>query len=416
MDLRWTLFFIFFLRLSFVTSSSVSRSLSAKSVEGPVTLRLTQSWRTTSSTVRVGSMRARTVTPSLVVTLFVGTSPGDFDGDPLAGGDASVVRLLLGDMDVFVCNLVADLLLLLLLTTNSLPTRWLFSLDMHRTRPPLRSIQPSLDACFGTPCRSPTPPISPPASTTYGSKRSGMTFALVPAEVGGQHVFTHVVVNHQDHDCMDSSPLGLPEDMQDVVQQLDDLATWVRAASLGSRVRSIRPFPHKGKDPATPPNNGCATVVCTAFLSFVRLLNHPGVKWFHLARGFHICAQCMSGILHPCRFSYPSYSAILQSSSSVVPTLPSHTRSLVIPASPPAILILRTQHTISLTTGVFLSVVLLPHTLHHFFLLPLARPPSGLCSSAPDPILLLYLLHPFPRAMSLLRTRCVTERECVCLG
>lgn len=67
-----------------VKSSSVSRSLKAKLLEGSVTLRLTQSWRTTSSTVRVGSIRARTVVPSLVVTWLVGMSPVvDLDRTPL---------------------------------------------------------------------------------------------------------------------------------------------------------------------------------------------------------------------------------------------------------------------------------------------------------------------------------------------
>lgn len=71
--LRLTLFLIFFLRLSLVTSSSVS-SLSAKCVGGSLIFRLTHSCFTTSSTVRVGSIRVRTVTPSPVVTVLVGTN------------------------------------------------------------------------------------------------------------------------------------------------------------------------------------------------------------------------------------------------------------------------------------------------------------------------------------------------------
>lgn len=72
--LRLTLFLIFFLRFSFVTSSSAS-SLSAYCDEDPFNLRvgLFTSCRTTSSTVSAGSIRVLTVTPSSVVTLLVGT-------------------------------------------------------------------------------------------------------------------------------------------------------------------------------------------------------------------------------------------------------------------------------------------------------------------------------------------------------
>ncbi|KAG9313018.1 hypothetical protein JVU11DRAFT_6457 [Chiua virens] len=94
--------------------------------------------------------------------------------------------------------------------------------------------------------RSLTPPISPPVlsprarDTEYSYKRHGRTFALVPAEVNGEHVFTHVAVNAQvsdnnlkAHSSYSSIPPadGLPEDMQDVLRQLDDLATWVKATS-----------------------------------------------------------------------------------------------------------------------------------------------------------------------------------------
>lgn len=71
--LRLTLFLIFLLKLSLVTSSSVS-SLRAKCEEGSFIFRLTHSCFTTSSTVRVGSIRVRTVSPSPVVTVFVGTN------------------------------------------------------------------------------------------------------------------------------------------------------------------------------------------------------------------------------------------------------------------------------------------------------------------------------------------------------
>ena len=93
--------------------------------------------------------------------------------------------------------------------------------------------------------RSFTPPLSPPAlsprgeGNEYSSKRSGRTFALVPAQVNGKHVFTHVVVNPQDNISEQDSRSpsispredGLPEDMQDILRQLDDLASWVKAAS-----------------------------------------------------------------------------------------------------------------------------------------------------------------------------------------
>lgn len=52
-------------------------------------------------------------------------------------------------------------------------------------------------------------------------------------------MFTHVVVNPQDNDSKEDSihPLispgedGLPEDMKDILRQLDDLASWIKAAS-----------------------------------------------------------------------------------------------------------------------------------------------------------------------------------------
>jgi hypothetical protein len=60
------------LKFSFVTSPSES-SRSANCVGGSGTFRDTQSWRTTSTTVRAGSIRTRTVIPSRVVTVLVGT-------------------------------------------------------------------------------------------------------------------------------------------------------------------------------------------------------------------------------------------------------------------------------------------------------------------------------------------------------
>ena len=89
---KLTLFLIFFLRLSLVTNSSVS-SLKAKCDGGSLILRLTQSCFITSSTVRVGSILVRTVTPSAVVTMFVGTSAG-FAWPALAPGPEGLLGVL----------------------------------------------------------------------------------------------------------------------------------------------------------------------------------------------------------------------------------------------------------------------------------------------------------------------------------
>jgi hypothetical protein len=109
------------------------------------------------------------------------------------------------------------------------------------------------------PSRSLTPPLSPPAlppsqtCTGHLLKRSGRTFALVPAEVNGKRVFTHAVANQRDVGFGGySSPIpistrlvgspkeGLPEDMRDVLRQLDDLAHWVKAASSsGERISPV---------------------------------------------------------------------------------------------------------------------------------------------------------------------------------
>src|SRR6266404_3741517 len=61
---------IIFLRFSFVTNPS-SSSRSAKADEGCLICRFATSCFTTSTTVKLGSIRTLT-TPSLVVTLFVG--------------------------------------------------------------------------------------------------------------------------------------------------------------------------------------------------------------------------------------------------------------------------------------------------------------------------------------------------------
>src|ERR1700676_1867816 len=83
---RLNFVFIFFLKLSFVTKSSVS-SLSAYIAGGSLIFKLRHSCLTTSSTVVFGSIRARTVTPSLVVTGFVGTRATVFEPLPLTEGD-----------------------------------------------------------------------------------------------------------------------------------------------------------------------------------------------------------------------------------------------------------------------------------------------------------------------------------------
>ncbi|KAH7890791.1 hypothetical protein F5I97DRAFT_1923279 [Phlebopus sp. FC_14] len=101
--------------------------------------------------------------------------------------------------------------------------------------------------------RTSTPPLSPPppsslqASASKSSKRAGRTYALVPTEVNGQHVFTHTVVS--DHasnggENLPNSPcstdaIGFPEDMRNVLRQLDELATWVKAASSKECISAV---------------------------------------------------------------------------------------------------------------------------------------------------------------------------------
>lgn len=80
-----------------MTSSSVS-SLSAKFEGGSSIISFMHSWRTTSSTVSVGSIRVRTVTLFFVVTLFVGTSAADFGRWPLRVGVNGGWGLLYADM------------------------------------------------------------------------------------------------------------------------------------------------------------------------------------------------------------------------------------------------------------------------------------------------------------------------------
>ncbi|KAI9464242.1 hypothetical protein HD554DRAFT_1285920 [Boletus coccyginus] len=125
----------------------------------------------------------------------------------------------------------------------------------RRFGPPLVQVEHTID--WNGSLDGLTPPISLPASSPRAqdtpSKRSGRTFALVPALANGRRVFAHVVVNPKviDSEELSGSPLlsppqvGLPEDMQDVLRQLDDLASWVKAASssrdyIGSIVHATR--------------------------------------------------------------------------------------------------------------------------------------------------------------------------------
>ncbi|KAF8141570.1 hypothetical protein EV363DRAFT_25099 [Boletus edulis] len=140
-------------------------------------------------------------------------------------------------------------------------------LDSLSSNPPLVQVEPctfnyswndSLDSRLNPArhYRSFTPPISAPAlsprtqDTECSPKRSGRTFAPVPAQVNGRHVFTHVVVNPKDDSKRDFPPAsvsprqdGLPEDMQDMLRQLDDLASWVKMASSSSNC-NVTPIVH----------------------------------------------------------------------------------------------------------------------------------------------------------------------------
>ncbi|KAF8555993.1 hypothetical protein OG21DRAFT_771469 [Imleria badia] len=129
-------------------------------------------------------------------------------------------------------------------------------LDAYSSPPtpayPFEEVDDTLQ-CRWNDYRSFTPPISPPASsprgqdTDYSSKRSGRTFALVPAQVDGKHVFTHVVA---DNDAP-SSEDGLPEDMRDILRQLDDLASWIKGAS-SSRDCNVNSIVHATRLPGHP--------------------------------------------------------------------------------------------------------------------------------------------------------------------
>ena len=71
--MRFALDLIILFRFRVVTNVS-SSSLNENIAGGSFNFRLRHNCRMTSSTVKVGSMRARTVTPSFVVTWFVGTT------------------------------------------------------------------------------------------------------------------------------------------------------------------------------------------------------------------------------------------------------------------------------------------------------------------------------------------------------
>ena len=85
---------------SFTSSSASSRS--AYIAGGSFNLRLMHSCRTTSSTARLGSIRTRTVRPSLVVKLLVGTSPAlTVEELPFAVGVADTeARVAVSSMEV----------------------------------------------------------------------------------------------------------------------------------------------------------------------------------------------------------------------------------------------------------------------------------------------------------------------------
>lgn len=72
--------------------------------------KLRHSCLTTSSTVSVGSIRARTVIPSLVVTLFVGTNATDLGRWPLVEGAKPArptVELFIGiQVDVLLISVI----------------------------------------------------------------------------------------------------------------------------------------------------------------------------------------------------------------------------------------------------------------------------------------------------------------------
>ncbi|KAG6381652.1 hypothetical protein JVT61DRAFT_251 [Boletus reticuloceps] len=139
-------------------------------------------------------------------------------------------------------------------------------LDSLSSNPPLVQVEPSvctfnyswndsLDSRLNPArhYRSFTPPISAPAlspcaqDTESSPKRSGRTFASVLAQVNGKHV----VVNPKDNDSKRDFPPasvsprqdGLPEDMQDMLRQLDDLASWVKMASSSSNC-NVTPIVH----------------------------------------------------------------------------------------------------------------------------------------------------------------------------
>jgi hypothetical protein len=162
-------------------------------------------------------------------------------------------------------------------------------------------------------------------------------------------VFTH---EHSGSPSISAAEDGLPEDMQDMLRQLDDLATWVKAASSSGdcSVRSIvhatrltgHPgterhntgylsdgrFPNKGKNRllSTSPPSECdirrVLVVCTTFYSLADALKYPlnlqdssrgavpgnptkmSLPTDCHSEGFiyvpHVCAvSCVSGLLIP---------------------------------------------------------------------------------------------------------------------
>ena len=255
--------------------------------------------------------------------------------------------------------------------------------------------------------------------------------------------------------------------MQDMLRQLDDLATWVKSAS-SSRDCSVRSivhatrltghpgterhnteylsdglFPDKGKNRllSTSPPSECdirrVLVVCTLFYYLAGALKYPlnfqdsssgavpgnptkmSLPTDCHSEGFiyvpDVCAiSCVSRFL----IHFSSYSVILLNSSWVVPVLLSHIQFVATPVIRIILLTPRKPPMTFLTTVVFLSAdpLHVPRQLLRSFLLPRARPHSRRYSSVRDAIPPQHLIRAFPPVVSLLKTRCVRGRGCVCHG
>ena len=100
---------------------------------------------------------------------------------------------------------------------------------------------------------------SPPA--LYPRAECGGTFSLAPAAMNRGPMFTHLAVNSSGNDSMDdpsssstsSGEGGLPDDMRDMLRQLDDLASWVKAASSSTDcISNTNPIMHSHFLPGLP--------------------------------------------------------------------------------------------------------------------------------------------------------------------